>query len=840
MAELNLKQITDKLNAEFIGDTRKLVFWYDDKAEFAEDIDTLELVNAQVYHLEADNQFYTKYFLERQDRTTNYLIYAPFPKPSVRGNHLEDTLLYSKQFFADRASLLCVDLGIAEQYKPVIQKYIKFFRAKDRTQRFYDLELENFTRDTIEIALMSALCKTRTVSFEEVVRVILTDGELEDNKFLTEFEKYDLLPAFWRLCEADFGYTDVKPALEKLVVTLFVTYTERYIQGELSPAWQGFVAYKYGSIIAFLDNMMNNLLYRERYNELSDYVAAVLNASATLEAYPPEALLNCDTFAVIDNLIIGWVRDRLLAEDIGAKLHDMTIPGICQKRSKMHFGQYYQVEYQLLENAFYLIQAVNYTCPDDFKGIADQYRSADCLLDTAYRYFYYWFDQLTDNATFEQLRDLVENIYTNEFLSKVIAKWNAGLSDEDAMTVLPLQRHFYSRYVRGCKDRVVVIISDGMRYETGRSLWAKLQDDEKCSAKLEAMLSVLPSYTRLAMAALLPHKSLEITNDFRVLADGSVCDDLKQREAILQSYSPHSRCVQFDDIKAMKRDAIRQLFAGMEVIYIYHNQIDARGDKPNTENEVFIACEEAVNEIYNLIKRLTEDVSATHYIVTADHGFIYKWDKLQESDKIANVAGKGAFINRRFIVADQAVPEDGIGSISMGRILGNDDHRVVSFPISTHVFKVAGGGQNYVHGGSSPQEMIVPVVDVKTERGHKETRIVKITLVSMVQKVTNLITTLDFIQTEPIDDVVKATSYRIFFISEGNEKISNENIYVADGREADPQKRIFRLRFNFKNKQYDKSKRYYVVAYDEKNDLEILRHEVVMDIALANDFGFNV
>ena len=41
MAELNLKQIIDRLNAEFTGDTRKLVFWYDDKAEFAEDIESV-------------------------------------------------------------------------------------------------------------------------------------------------------------------------------------------------------------------------------------------------------------------------------------------------------------------------------------------------------------------------------------------------------------------------------------------------------------------------------------------------------------------------------------------------------------------------------------------------------------------------------------------------------------------------------------------------------------------------------------------------------------------------------------------------------------------------------
>ena len=59
MAELNLKQIVDKLNAEFSDDTRKLVFWYDEKGEFAEDVDGMELANATVYRLEQGNQFYT-------------------------------------------------------------------------------------------------------------------------------------------------------------------------------------------------------------------------------------------------------------------------------------------------------------------------------------------------------------------------------------------------------------------------------------------------------------------------------------------------------------------------------------------------------------------------------------------------------------------------------------------------------------------------------------------------------------------------------------------------------------------------------------------------------------
>lgn len=162
----------------------------------------------------------------------------------------------------------------------------------------------------------------------------------------------------------------------------------------------------------------------------------------------------------------------------------------------------------------------------------------------------------------------------------------------------------------------------------------------------------------------------------------------------------------------------------------------------------------------------------------------------------------------------------------------------MSFPLASDIFKVAGAGQNYVHGGCSPQEMLVPMIDVKVDKGKKETSLAEIALVSLTSKITNLITTLDFVQTEPVSDIVKETSYRVYFISDNNEKISNENIVIADKKDKDTTKRMFRLRFNFKNKKYDKSQKYYLVAYDDKNDIEVLRHEIIMDIAFADDFGF--
>ena len=839
MAELSLKQIVDRLNAEFTGDTRKLVFWYDDKTEFEEDIKSVELENAKVYHLKPDNQFATKRLLEREDTKTNYLIYAPFPKPDVRENHLEDTLLYSKRFFADRASLLCVDLCIEEIYKPIIEKHIKFFASKERTQRFYDLGIENFNEESILIGLMSAVCKTRTCSFEEVLRVMITEGSLEDNKFLTEMEKYDLLASFWKICEQQFGYTDAKPTLEKLIVTMFVTSTARQLGCEVPEGWKSFVSYKSWNIIAFLDNLMNSVIYSDRFDELSKHVSNGLNAMSVFAGMLPEMLVDVETFISADRILVKWLIDRLTAEDTGARLDRITIPELCEKRMKMHFRNQTKKTYRLLLSAYHLIVAANYSCPDGFKNVIKQYLAKDYQIDQEYRKFYYSFDQMEDTEAFEGLRTLVENIYTNEYLGKIMPKWNEGIQEAGAFQEIQLQRNFYSRYLHNARERTVVIISDAMRYEVGQELFKRMQDDPKCTVKMEAQLSVLPSYTRLGMAALLPHKSLTMTDDYRVLVDNVLCNDLSSRQTVLQKYQANSVCVRFDDIKGLKKNDLRDIFTGMQVVYVYHNQIDARGDTATTEDEVFVACEEAITEIMELIRKISTNANTYRFIITSDHGFIYKRDKLSESDKIGAINDRNAFINRRFIVAQEAVVDEGVQSLPMGLIVNNDDTKKVSFPVSSNVFKVAGGGQNFVHGGSSPQEMLVPVLDIKMERGHMETSTAQITLVSIVQKITNLITTMDFIQTAPISNTVKKATYKMYFISEDNEKISNENIYIADSRETDSQKRIFRMRFTFKNKRYDKNKQYYLVVYDDATGIEAFRHPFIMDIAFADDFGFN-
>ena len=286
MAELNLKQIENRLNEEFAsgsGDSRKLVFWYDDKAEFAEDIDSLQLDSAKILHLTEYNQFKTKLFLEQEDRNNNYLIYAPFSKPDVHENHLEDILLYSKRFYADRASLLMADLGIHESLKPLLEKHISFFANKERTKKFYDLGISDYNSRNILLGMLCVLANVRTCSFEEVLRVILAEEDLDHSEILDAFRHYELEDSFWKMCSDQFGSMEQNPSLNKLIIALYVTCAKHEITAGIPEGWESFVLPKTGNVIAFLDSMMNSVVYQGVFDRLSRLVSTQLHVKKALE-----------------------------------------------------------------------------------------------------------------------------------------------------------------------------------------------------------------------------------------------------------------------------------------------------------------------------------------------------------------------------------------------------------------------------------------------------------------------------------------------------------------------------------------------------------------------------
>ena len=163
----------------------------------------------------------------------------------------------------------------------------------------------------------------------------------------------------------------------------------------------------------------------------------------------------------------------------------------------------------------------------------------------------------------------------------------------------------------------------------------RLELDEKCTPKLDCMISSLPSVTSVGMASLLPHNELQVDDKLNVTVDGQSCGDLASRDKILKAQNENNVALAFDEVASANKEKIRKLLQKKNIVYIYLNQVDARGDKPVSENEVLTACSEAIEEIHKLIKKLPSYISAPKFFITAAHGFLYKRDKLHESDKVS-------------------------------------------------------------------------------------------------------------------------------------------------------------------------------------------------------------
>ena len=837
MAELNLKQIEDKLNNEFDEKDRVIIFWYDEKQEFVDDIKNLNLKNAKIHYLTPRSLFKTKVLLERQDTESNYLIYAPFKKPNNRDNHLADTIIYSKEFFADRASLIMADLGIDVVYKPVIEKYIKFFNAKDRTNRFYELEVDEYNEESIEIALLSTLVKSKVANFEEVVRIVLSEG-LSDNKYMKEFSKFGLEEAFWKYCKNNFSYIDEEPNLMKLSISLLLTYAENQMNTKLPSNLNKYILDKPGTVMAFIDQMMNSNIYKDSFRKISDEVYMAIDGNKIFKNYEIESLINVDVFQGIDEIIITWVLDRLLDENLNIKVNNLSLVDICKSRKFKHFKDLYSDKYDVLINAYYLILNKDFKPKENIIDLVEEYDNKYYKMDTYYRKFYYHLDKVKNSSIFEELEVLVENIYINKYLDVISKEFSNKLDYNILRRKYKLQKDFYKNYVAGNSGRIIVIISDAFRYEIGKELVERFKFDEKTEANIEPQIGVLPSYTSLGMAALLPNKHIDIADNYEVFVDGKPTSNIIERNAILQSKNPNSDSIQYDELIKMKKQEMRDFFSGKEIVYIYHNKIDARAH--SSEDEVFDACNEAMDEIKDIIRKLTNNISATRFIVTADHGFIYTRSKNKESDKINRFFEQNDKANRRFIISEKPYDILGTKSMMVSDVLGNYDERAIITPISSDVFKVQGGGQNFVHGGSSPQEIIVPVIEVKTIIGAVETEKVKISLISMLSKITNLLLSLDFVQQEPVSDTIKPATYKIRFENEDGELISNEEIYVAKSRSKESIDRIFKLNFRLRNKKYTQDEKYYFTITDVETGIEIYRQQVIIDIAFADDFGFDI
>lgn len=446
--------------------------------------------------------------------------------------------------------------------------------------------------------------------------------------------------------------------------------------------------------------------------------------------------------------------------------------------------------------------------------------------------------------------EVVERLYHHWYLKEMTGVWTSAISDDlnalGYVSDITRQREFYHKCVTptiGKGNREFVIISDALRYEVAVELADMLNRTTKGKATLESMQTVFPGITKLGMAALLPGKELSVDEKYDILLDGNPTDNTTYRGKVLAVFNENSVAVTYMELLKMKKQERHDLVSGKEVVYIYHNAIDTISEKHITETKVFEACKEAITELTAIVKIIVNDLGSTNICITSDHGFLYTYQPLEESEKINRQTFDGEVyeLGRRYALVSPDTTAEYLLPVNTGREIGGVPMKGYA-PQETVRIKVQGGGANYVHGGISLQEMVVPVIVYKGMRSsyknYVEVANPGLMLISESRKAANLMLSLDFLQKEPVGEKVQPCSYSIYFTDSEGVKISDKQTVIADRTSANASERVFRVRITLKSIAFDHNKIYrLVIANDTDAPVE---HEFRIEIAFVDDFGFDV
>lgn len=833
---------------------RRIIFWLDDDGEFADEIETMQLIDAKIIVLTGSNNFAVKKLLAFDDTTSNYLVYRPFSIEDEE-NWLLNMQLYSEEFRADLISIHMdeVKLESTPAMRKCVKEYRKFFGSKERRKKIATLIEKKSIKNTakLQLGIMATICNLTDINPNAIIRCVLSNGlNTAENKIYSDFVNFGADSAFISMIRQGTGYHEEEFNIERLATHILFTAATRTLPAEFLAGLDSFISmphqsYCYDFISEWLHSDENRVLY-----DIARTVEDETRLTKRFEKLAIEDLADTECFPCVNESIL-----IKLMSDINNHLIDIdSITSMVEKRRTMVWSDtvscYFDAVLQVANmQSFYKEFSANFH-EVQAKEVWKLYTEKYYKMDTYYRLYHLAFTKSLKESTPElddllkHVTEVVEGLYTNWFLGKLSENWSSACEEELAnngfVYEIAKQQDFYKDKVKRSDTRVFVIISDALRYEVAATLSEQLKRETQAKVELQNVQGIFPTITKFGMAALLPHRELtaQVQNEqLRVLIDGGLTQS-NYRDKILKNYNAQSVALQYDDVINMKRADRSEIVKGKEVVYIYHDTIDKASHHCDTA--VFPACEDAISEIKNLIRVIVNDFSGTRIMITADHGFLYTYSPLQENDKVDKTSFKNMDIEyaRRYAILEKGASPDYLMPVKFI----NDEFDGYT-PRENIRIKINGGGLNFVHGGTSLQEMVVPVIDYRPLRNtakeylrnrHKyDTQPVSLVLLSSSKKISNMIFSLNFYQKEAVSDNREPATYLLYFADSNGVQISDTQKIIADKTSDNGQERTFRCSFNLKSLKYSNTESYYLIIAQE-NGLQLpLREEFNIDIAFA-------
>jgi hypothetical protein len=411
--------------------------------------------------------------------------------------------------------------------------------------------------------------------------------------------------------------------------------------------------------------------------------------------------------------------------------------------------------------------------PEDY---LDAYSKELYFIDSLYRkairaYKIIDFSELPSNIALDDLHLTLNNRY-EAHTDKLNREWLKCLNHFDfdyAKIPVAKQFDFFEKEIEPLNQKVVVFISDALRYEVAQELLSELHGDVKNTAKIKYMIASIPSKTNIGMAQLLPSRDL-VYNNGEITNSGISTEGIPNRSSILQRFKSDSLAVQFSEITGNSQEKNREIFKN-SVVYVYHDIIDSTGDKRASERRTF---------------------NVSKVIITADHGFLYNDREIEDKD-LETISDPNPMTshNRYYITSSESHQALGY-SIPLSKTTAFNDDVFVTMPHSVNRYRKQGVGHQFVHGGGSIQELVVPVIESSRKREEVVTK-VKPTLINKGDlKVVSNVLRLSLLQETKVSRMEKEITISTALYT-NNIVVSNEIISTLNSTSDTPSERNLRI-----------------------------------------------
>ena len=787
-------------------DRQRVVFWYDDKQEFRDEFESLELKGVEKAEIQS-NEFTLKHRILREAPKQKFLLYREGEEPEYINNWLLDVQLSNVVFRTDQSAIWLSELGLPPDYIDVVTDHEAFFnagrapkQAETRRDRLKALLTSDDLKQQVRLKMLAVcvdLHQAADVRLDIICESLFAELVEDTQPRFTQIERCNLTDVLWEQIERHYGYASESPSIKDFSIELFKSC---YALSVSNPKPHDTASLNNDALVLF-KRWKDSRKHKNIFESLSGTYAELLDIESDLNNRDLRDVIELDYYHLIDQKIVAdlvnAVSQRTLSEG--------EVTKYCRERRQSHWYGAFTYLYTAIEVASQFLYALD-TVQLNMSSSSDAvhgYVRHWYKIDQMYRKFVHALKSSGQVTLLNPLVDTIEGRYTNQFLSPLATQWQGQVDAMDHWAVPDVisQREFYSHWVKGYSKRggkICVIISDAFRYEAAEEMISRINGEERYQASLNHMLSSLPSYTQLGMASLLPSNGGELTisgNDGSVSIDGVSTQGTANRDKLIKAALGEMACAQqAKSILDMTRPEGRELFKNHDVIYIYHNRIDHTGEKIQSEGEAFDATERTFDDLMALIKKLA-GYNASNILITADHGFIYQNKPLDESDFLsADADGEVHYRDRRFLLGKGLSAPDSIKVFSVKQLgLAGDVHAAI--PKGIQRLRLRGSGSRFVHGGATLQEVIVPVISVNKSRQDD----VAIVEVDPLQGGTNVISagqlSVTLYQTEAVTDKLKPRQLRCGIYTSSGQLISDVHNVTMDLTFENAREREIKLHF---------------------------------------------